>query len=256
MKIYLTLLIIVIYNSSYAQIWIAGDTSNFVVNNLEQTFAPESKIIFDIDCDGIEDLNINSTSPIDINSPWERLSFRMTEGVQVYNGNSGFVSTFTTGQSVELSIDSLWTEHLDFIYGTGEAGQYGQEKIENKYISFRKVSNNQIAYCYILFSNLRTNFTIHKVISNCQSNPIKIITNPIENKESVCVKLYPNPSITTIYSSLPITEYKIYTMNGSLAAINNSITKEINIGQLQSGVYNILMMIESKLIHKIFIKPY
>jgi uncharacterized protein (UPF0218 family) len=56
MKIYLTLLIIVICTSSYAQIWIAGDTSNFVVNNLEQTFAPESKITFDIDCDGIEDL--------------------------------------------------------------------------------------------------------------------------------------------------------------------------------------------------------
>lgn len=254
MKILSVFILLVITNSLYSQSWMAGDTTNYLIHEMEQAFELNSKVVFDLDCDGVEDVSIQSTGPIDISWPWERLSFYMQGNVQVYNSNTGFITTFESEQTVLLGIDSLWTENLDFIYGTGEAGPYGQYQIDHKYILFRKTSGSDTFYCPILFSNTGTNFTIHHILSNCAVNPIEIITEITDNEDIKLLNLYPNPSSEVIFTSVPVSEYKIYSMNGSLVGFGNSLTDEIQISQLPGGMYSLLLKVQSTYIRRLFMK--
>lgn len=250
----LFLVFITIWNNSLSQNWIAGDSTNFYVIEMEQNFEQDSKITFDLDCDGNGDFNIQSSGPTGMQSPWERLSFYMNENVQVYNANSGLISTFNIGQSVSLEIDTNWTASLDFIYGTGEAGAYGQEEISNKYILFRKLTSEDTFYCPILFSSVKNSFTIHHIFSNCTENPIEVI-NSLQNDESIkTLHIYPNPATDYLLSNTNFEGYQIYTLNGNLVSSNTKRGDQIPIYHLNRGIYFLTLKINSKYYFKKFVK--
>ena len=240
-KIHFTIILILTTQIAYSQYWIVGDSTNYSVNILDTPFGPDSKVVFDIDCDGTEDFNINSSGPIGSSWPWKRLSFYMQEGVEVFNSNTGTVTTFETGDTMPFYPDTLWTRYLDFIYGTGETGSYGQYEINEKYIAFRKSSDTDTFFCFIKFSNLGIDFTIHQIISNCEINPLEIITNTI-GPGSESFGIYPNPTTDKITLSGEATEYVIYTANGAMVDKGKTSLKTIDLTRLQKGIYFIRLI--------------
>jgi hypothetical protein len=232
---YRIIIILVFYtNSIYSQFWIAGDTTTYEINIVEEYFEQETKVEFDIDCDGLRDFNIESSYPVDFIYPWRRLSFYMVEGVEVYNSNTGFVTAIELGDTVNLNIDSLWTENLDFIYGTSPLGGYGQAEINNKYILFRKNDSLSKKYIFILFSNLGINFSIHHIISECIDNPLEIIEN---NQDTQEINIFPNPTKGYINLSRKVDEVKVYSSNGSLILYNKNDDQNIDIRHFPKGLY-------------------
>lgn len=220
----------------FSQTWIAGDTANYEVSIVNQSFAPNATVHFDIDCDGSSDFYLQSAGPNGAGSPWERLSFYMEDNVDVYNSNTGLVTPFEAADTVMLGMASMWTEHLDFIYGTGELGAYGQYSITNRYIVFRKNDSAVTQYVFILFSNIGINFSIHQVISNCTTNPIEI-TSGVVNSQPEKIACFPNPSQGLLNLSKQVEELLLYKLDGSLVFRGRNVHQNIDINHLGKGVY-------------------
>jgi hypothetical protein len=205
----------------------------------EVSYEPNAKVTFDIDCDGIGDFNIRSSGAVDINSPWERLSFGMAEGVEVLNSGVGLVTTFITGDTIPTS-DIYYTENLDFFYGTGEAGPYGRYVIEEKYIVYRKKSETDTSYIFIEFSHEGLEFTIHEIVSACKSNPLEVITPTHDVHQDLQISIYPNPTNDNIYLSEHVEKLEVYSMEGILFASLIEPDQRISIGYLKPGNYLVL----------------
>lgn len=170
------------------QYYIAGDTTLYHSWPIGQTYTPNDTIEFDIDCDGLADLSFISIDGNAPGFPWDRLSLVLGEGVEVCNSGSGFVTGFEQGDTI-LFDNANWTPFLDFIYGTGALGAYGQASITNKLLAFRK-TGDETFYTFIRFSNQGLVFTIHQVISTCEVNPL-LNVNTEAHEESPY--FYPNP---------------------------------------------------------------
>lgn len=223
---------------SYGQIWIVGDTMDYIETEVATEFLPDSKVSFDLDCDGLEDVNINSSGPIDINWPWSRLSFSMEESVKCIMVEPGFITAFDSGDTIDLSNENIYEENLDYICGNGAGGGYGQCNIQQKYFVFRKKTLTDTNYIFILFSNFNIDFTIHHIISNCTSNPIEIITTSTEEViDENNILIYPNPCNSIVNISKPISELNIYTMDGKLVLNSENIINHIDASGLKNGMY-------------------
>lgn len=230
MKTVLLLLLMTSSLSSYCQYWITGDTLTYSIESVESSFRSDTEISLDLDCDGLEDLNISSAQPIDQSWPWERLSFKMADGVEVCNSGIGLVSTFGVGDTLSFT-DSHWTPSLDFIYGTGKAGSYGQYQTKKKYIAFRKRLDSATIYSFIQFSNQGIDFSIHQIISNCSKNILKILT-----KDSP-IKVFPNPSQGRTQLSSRVEKLSIYDLSGNLIEKYHAYPQDIDLRYLAPGIY-------------------
>jgi hypothetical protein len=173
-----------------AQFWIAGTPGDFVSIELEQSFDPGVSVLMDIDCDGQADLTIKSFQGTQSN-PWNRLSIHKAADVEVLNSGVGLVTTFEQGDTVFFDND-LWTTALDFLYGVGELGCYGHPFIDNKFLAFRK-NLPDTSYCFVRFSSQTIHFTIHEIISNCEINPVEVITSLSKTEDSCSPFVFPNP---------------------------------------------------------------
>jgi len=202
------LILFLISNYLHAQYWIVGDTVGRKQVFMEQTFEPNTAVSFDIDCDGEEDLNIYSdmgTQISDGSYKWPVLHFRMKKDVEVLH-DFGTIRRYEVSDTL-LYENSLWTSLLDYIYGIGGGGGYGQI-IDDKFIAYRK-NTIDTAYCFIRFSNGGLNgigYTIHEIISDCDNNPINIVATAIdkfeESEQEIITDsltlIYPNPAINQI----------------------------------------------------------
>lgn len=218
--------------------WVVGDTMDYIETELAIEFLPDSRVSFDLDCDGLEDVNINSSGPNDISWPWSRLSFSMEENVKCIMVEPGFITAFDSGDTIDLSNENIYEENLDYICGNGAGGGYGQCNIQQKYLVFRKKTLIDTNYIFILFSNLNIDFTIHHVISNCINNPIEVVTS--SNEEIIdenSILIYPNPSNSFVTMSRPISELKIYSMDGKLVLDSNNVINHIDVSGLENGMY-------------------
>ena len=225
--------------------WVVGDTMDYIKTEVSTEFLPDSKVSFDLDCDGLEDVNINSSGPIDINRPYSRLSFSMEDSVKCIMLDPGFITAFDSGDTIDLSNENIYEENLDYICGTGAAGGYGQCNIQEKYLVFRKKTLTDTNYIFILFSNFNIDFTVHHVISNCTNNPIEVITSSNEeNIDESSILIYPNPSSSIVTASKAIRELKIYTIDGKLVLNRENFINHIDISGLENGIY--IMTFEHK----------
>lgn len=256
-SIFLTL--ILISNYVHAQYWIAGDTVGRKQIFVEQTFEPDftesgsnyyfADVIFDIDCDGRNDLRFYSQNAY----KWPFLHFSMMDDVEVLH-DFGHIRTYEVGDTLPYA-DSLWTPLLDYIYGIGGGGGYGQSSIENKFIAYRKNAIDT-AYCFIRFSNQGTNFTIHEIISNCEVNPIDIIITIQEDSEQDMINdsltlIYPNPASNLIrITGKNISELVFYDNIGRLI-FQKAYTEQTNTWRLSKGL-NFVKIIYENGEHKIF----
>lgn len=222
---------------SYGQIWVVGDTMGYIKKEVSTEFLPDSRVSFDLDCDGLEDMNINSSGPIDIYWPWSRLSFSMEENVKCMMVEPGFITAFDSGDTIDLSNESIYEENLDYICGSGANGSYGQCNLQQKYLVFRKKTLEDTNYIFILFSNSNIDFTIHHVISSCANNPIEVVTSSILSNEENSISIHPNPSNSIVTMSEPISEWNIYTMDGKLVLDSKNITNQIDVSGLENGMY-------------------
>lgn len=232
-----SLIIIVVSLSSQfsnAQYWIAGDTTEYAKISVNQHFMSGDKVAFDIDCDGREDFYLKSTPPVDAFLPWSRLDLWMDEAGEALNTGIGKISTFDAGDTI-LFENYVWTEHLSFIYGTGELGSYGRELINNKFIAFRKNAEDT-SYCFLRFSNSGINFTVHEVYiaSNC---------NPLGYEQDLTEKvlIFPNPfeSNLTIQGA-HIKKIRFFDNTGKEVISSESNVNGSNVNNLTnfpSGVY-------------------
>jgi hypothetical protein len=241
MKYFAFTLLLFAHSFAYSQHWVAGDTTTFQLNVIEERYLPNAKVVFDIDCDGIEDFHIRSSAPIDDVTPWMRLSFYMEEEVEVFNSNTGLVTAFESGDTIPLGIDSLWTPHLDFIFGTGVSGGYGQYEINRKYILFRKKGESETLYCFILFSNEGIDFSIHQVLSKCGDNPIQGVTAVDDISQKLAPHFYPNPTYGTLRFTDPLDEIQIYSPEGRLVFQQKQVSDNIDLSHLIPGVYSVLI---------------
>ncbi len=205
-----------ISNYANAQYWITGDTVGRKQVFVEQTFEPNTSLIFDIDCDGEADLNIYSNNVIsDYNGQFtvirHNFRFNKVNEVEVLH-DFGKIRIYEIGDSLPYA-DSLWTSLLDYIYLEDRMGSYGQRNIGNKFIAFRK-NTIDTAYCFIRLSNFVNTFTIHEIISNCAVNPLDIIITIPEEPEELekpeediitdsLTLIYPNPA-TFLFNQITI----------------------------------------------------
>lgn len=222
-------------SSLSAQFWIAGDTIGFTSIHLEQSFNPDVSVLFDIDCDGQVDFSINSYEGNQPWWPWDRLSINKAAGVEVLNSGVGLVSTFDSGDTVSFD-DFYWTTALDFIYGIGELGNYGHPFIENKYLAFRK-NDQDTSYFFLRFSNQTINFTIHDIVSNCDVNPLEVITAVATPEMVPPVSVFPNPfSEHLTIAGGPVEKVRVLDIRGiELTSFVNQT--DLKLGFLSSGVY-------------------
>jgi hypothetical protein len=176
------------------QFYIAGDTTLYHSWPIGQTYTPNDTVEFDIDCDGLADLSFISIDGNAPGFPWDRLTMVLGEGVEVCNSGTGFVTGFEVGDTIPYD-NAYWTSNLDFIYGTGVMGAYGQANINNKYLSFRK-SGVDTVYAFIRFSNQGLVFTIHEILSSCGQSPlISAVSDWVDKVPTV----FPNPCYDQCY---------------------------------------------------------
>ena len=234
-----------------AQSWVAGDTTGLELSIVEQTFYPDSEVKFDIDCDGESDMTLYSTYVSDVISGvgWQLGQIKMiySEGVEVMNSNSGKITSFDEGETVDLT-GSLFNHNLDYYIvcqSNNPNGCAGTFSVDEKYIVFRKVDGDVINYIYILFSNFDYHwFTIHQIISKCENNPLDIIISSVENpveeepedeeKELYC---FPNPSNGILNLSIEVDAIKIYNIEGQFVLNEENVQNNIDLSQLSKGVY-------------------
>jgi hypothetical protein len=216
-----------------AQYWIAGDTSELSHYIINQHFNPGDKVSFDIDCDGLEDFYLHATPPIDPVSPWSRLTLWMEKNVEVLNSGEGKITTFNVQDTISFEND-IWTEHLSFIYGTGELGSYGHQLINNKFIAFRK-NTGDTSYCFIRISSSGINFSVHEIFSVCLSN------NILHSQEfSERTIIFPNPfesNLTVRGANIKI--IKFFNIDGiEVFSEKINMINDVNIfTNLPSGIY-------------------
>ncbi|HMQ62423.1 MAG TPA: T9SS type A sorting domain-containing protein [Flavilitoribacter sp.] len=237
MKTHFSLFLILACQTVFSQSWIAGDTVGLEVNTVATSFEADSGVSFDIDCDGAEDFRIYSSGPAGMSWPWMRLSFHMEDSVEVFNSNTGFVTTFEIGDTLWLDVDSDWTAHLDFIYGTGQVGPYGQAEISKKYIAFRKKAATDTLYCYLLFSSQGINFTVHQVISHCGTNPLEMLLGTEGVQENAPLKVLPNPTTGEIQVTEGVKGLEIYSLGGKLVYAEKSPGGHSDLSRLENGIY-------------------
>ena len=239
MRVWIFLILIFKITFGFSQTWVAGDSVNYVVDSIETNYDSDATVGFDIDCDGLSDVNISSHST-QFRYDWPRLSFYMVDSVEVYNSNTGLVSIFSTGETVRLIGDSLWTENLDFIYGIGQAGSYGQS-IDEKYIIFRKKNESDIKYIFMSFSNTRVNFSIHHIISKCSDSLLEVISDIGDNGKEQALTFYPNPVSNVISFNEEIEEVKLISVNGAVMLDLKSVVRSVDVSYLESGVYFLIV---------------
>lgn len=172
----------------FAQTVHIGDTENKHVQKLElQVY--NSKAAFDFDCDGIGDVVLESVSSSCCQPKiWGRLSLLKGVNVEVLNSGVGAVTTFNVNDTINLSSDARWTKNLDFIYGEGAGGTYGQQ-ISKKFIVFRKSSPTKMHYLFMEINNSGVNLTVHQVISECENTFLR--DNLGSSAENILI--FPNP---------------------------------------------------------------
>jgi len=97
-RIILIIIGFLISDSLTAQYWVGGDKIGLELNTIEIIFNIDSKVKFDIDCDGKEDFHIQSYSKKTNLSPWIQLIISMEDNVEVLK-----------------SVDWLIREMFDFV---------------------------------------------------------------------------------------------------------------------------------------------
>lgn len=222
------------------QYYIAGDTTLYHAWNITQTYTPNDTVDFDIDCDGMADLSFVSIDGNAPGFPWDRLSLVLGEGVEVCNSGTGFVTGFEQGDTI-LFDNANWTPFLDFIYGTGALGAYGQASITNKFIAFRK-TGDETFYLFIRFSNQGLVFTIHQVISYCEVNPLlNVLTDVPEESPYV----YPNPvhDVLVVKNGALVKSISIHDVSGRL--MGTYITGEIEVENYTPGFYVVKLVLSN-----------
>lgn len=250
----LVLLLTLYAAPAFSQVWTVGDSTGYQVAQVSTTFLPNSKVSFDIDCDGQEDVNINSSGPIDINSPWSRLSFSMQDSVTCIMLDPGFITPFAAGQDIDLADESIYEHRLDYICGNGAAGGYGQCDIQERYLVFRKKAEGKTSHLFILFSNFNIDFTIHYIISSCSRNPIEILSSTTEAEKATQITVSPNPSSHYLRFSHRVDHLKVYSIDGRQVFNSLGSTSEVDISALETGIYVLRFEQEGKSHTKQFIK--
>jgi hypothetical protein len=254
MKNYIICILIFTSTSAFCQSWIAGDTIAYLKVDVSTQYLPNTKVVFDIDCDGLEDVNINSVGPGGIGSPWSRLSFVMQDDVECVMLNPGFITAFEVGDTVPLFDETIYEENLDYICGNGAAGGYGQCNLQEKYLVFRKKTALDTNYMFIWFSNLNVDFTIHHVISSCAINPISVVLSSEEVFSEKEALVFPNPTNGIIKLRTVVDELKLYNLNGRMIFNRKNAHQEIDVTHLNSGVYIMELSIAGKKKRGKFIK--
>lgn len=214
------------------QYYIAGDTTLYHSWPIEQTYTPNDTVDFDIDCDGLADLSFISIDGNLPGFPWDRLTMDLGEGVEVCNSGTSFVTGFEAGDTIPYD-NSYWTSNLDFIYGTGAVGSYGQAAINNKYLAFRIINTDTI-YTYIRFSNQFLVFTIHEILSSCGQSPlISAVSDWVDKVPTI----FPNPCYDQCYiqNSIGIEYIEIFDSNGKAIFIGSE--NSIHLSAFPSGLY-------------------
>ncbi|MCB0652679.1 MAG: T9SS type A sorting domain-containing protein [Saprospiraceae bacterium] len=243
MKAIITLIFLLNVLFLKAQFWIAGDTTGLTQIVINQTFVPDSEVTFDIDCDGITDFGFSSSLGTNVAWPWDRLSLFMADHVEVLNSGIGAVTPIAEGDTV-LFDDALWTGQLDFIFGTGELGNYGHEHIAEKYLSFRKNGLDTL-YCFIRFSNTAIIFTVHEIFSSCSENPLQVITalNITEREKKWMV--YPNPAgqCLNVVSEEAI-NIRLFDLESRVLMAGNQHNLQFDLSGLPAGVYVVEVQFE------------
>ncbi len=226
-----------LYTPSFAQYWVAGDTTGFNRIVVEQTFQPEAKITIDIDCDGVGDLIIYSYLAVPANHH-ERLGLTMYADVQILNSGTSSIHPFRLGDTLFFADSIWWATSISHIYGNGGNGTYGHPSLNEKYIAFRKTINDT-SYCFIKLSNAGLVLTIHQIISGCTVNPLEIVAPVDTMEEHVPELLFPNPFEEEInLDGLTAKEVYLYDYSGKqllFATINDG--KLSDLGILPAGVY-------------------
>lgn len=236
MKVIISLVLLLNVFFLKAQFWIAGDTAGLTQIVLNQTFDPDSQVTFDIDCDGITDFGFSSSLGTNVAWPWDRLSFFMADHVEVLNSGNGAVTPIAEGDTV-LFDDALWTGQLDFIFGTGELGNYGHEHIAEKYLSFRKNGLDTL-YCFIRFSNTAISFTIHEIFSSCSENPLQVITALNVTPGMKKWMVYPNPAgqYLNVVSEEAI-RISLFDLESRVLITGNQHNRQLDLSGLPAGGY-------------------
>ncbi len=239
-------LILFTIHTAFSQAWVVGDTTGYLKVDVSTQFLPDSKVVFDMDCDGIEDINISSSGPVDITWPWSRLSFFMKENVACVMLDPGFITAFETGDTVLLSDESIYEVNLDYICGYGAMGGYGQCNLEEKYFIFRKKTPLDTHYIFIMFSNFNIDFTIHHIISKCSTNPIDVITSIEEVSAQNDISIFPNPTKQLLNLPIETQELKIYTMDGIVVLSQKNVRQNIDVSHLDKGMYILELMVNKE----------
>lgn len=239
MRIILIIIGFLISDSLTAQYWVGRDAIGFELNTIEILFNIDSKVKFDIDCDGMEDFHIQSYSKKTNLSPWIQLIISMEDNVEVLIGFDWSIRKIEKGDTLFLS-DGYWIAKKSSIFETGAGGPEGNPRIDEKYISFRKIRTLDTSYCYIKLSSINVDFTIHEVISNCDINPIEII-RPLEG-----LYFFPNPVSYRINFAGEVEKYEIYNLNGKLLISEELSTNSVKLNWLREGIYIIRLIGEGK----------
>lgn len=254
---FLLLVIAPIYAN--AQYWIVGDTvgRNQIIK--EQTFEPNAEILFDIDCDGEEDLRFDLTDSEDsYNGQFlvirNNLFFYKVDNVEALH-DFGLIQTFDLGDSLPYA-DSLWSSLIWYIYFEDRMGNYGHRSIENMTIAFRKNAPDT-TYCFIKLSNFENTLTIHEVITVCENNPIEIVTGTISPLTNPVI-IYPNPANNQLSikgTGTDIDELVIYDNKGK-ETLHTSYAPRIDISGIPKGLSFVKVIYKNgkQSVHKLLVQ--
>lgn len=173
-----------------SQVLVTGEFDGWFTVEVNQMFPTATAALWDLDCDDNTDLSMYAND--DMMGSWERWTLEMEAEVEVHNGNEGKPTLFHNGDTVP-NASTDWTPFLDFVYGTGELGEYGHPGIDSAYLLFRKANGLDTAYLFVLVSSVGIDFTVHHGTATCPNPYIGIVAWNIESITNEAL-IYPNPS--------------------------------------------------------------
>lgn len=229
----------------YGQYWVAGDTVGRYTVDVNVHCTPDAWALLDIDCDILQDVVLVSSGPSGPGSPWVRLSCYMQPGVAVFNAQTGLVQTFSEGDTLWLNDDTQWTSNLDFVYGTGAAGAYGQYQIVEKYIAFRKIAPPaDTGYLFVQLSTLGPAFTLHRLVGGCPDLLRAIISTPVATDEGADPAAWAvSPNLTSGRFKVPqeVRLVEVFAPDGRCVARLSPVQGAVDFAPGRAGVYAVLL---------------
>ena len=256
-KIQLTIFLLFSFLIVNAQYLIIGDTTGYEVTEVEETFYPESRVTFDMDCDGIEDFRFKSVNEPGGGAPYYYrdigISLILGDSIETkINHLQGNVDTLRYGDTISHNtFPNIWANwgYLGLYLSTHMGNPYTIYS-DSVYLVFRKKEQSDTSYAMILYSNQREIFTIHKIISEC-STPFTILVreglDPNATIDSPSIinipeetTIYPNPFRSTILINIDIENIKqvnLYDNTGRLLRQFFNTNRIDNLDFLPIGVY-------------------